>query len=106
MSTATTRRSPWGSIATHGILGAVTLVTMYPLLIVMRIAFSLGDSGMSPSLNPIPRELSFDNFVAVVTNTSAQGDWLFGRQLLNSAVIAIATTVLGAIWVRIWLGAP
>ena len=88
-------KSVWGSIATHAVLGFVTLVTMYPLLIVLRIALSPGDSGMSSSLNPLPNEWSLDNFIAVVTNTSAKGEWLFGRQLLNSVVISIATTVLG-----------
>jgi len=89
------RKSPWPAIGTHGVLAFVTLLTMYPLLIVLRIALSPGDSGMTPSLNPVPHEFSLDNFIAVVTNTSAQGDWLFGRQLLNSVVISIATTVLG-----------
>ena len=85
----------WGTIATHGTLIMVTLVTLYPLFIVLRIALSPGSSGASASLNPFPKEWSLDNFYAVVSSTNARGDWLFGRQLLNSVVISVATTILG-----------
>ncbi|MCA9514716.1 MAG: sugar ABC transporter permease [Myxococcales bacterium] len=84
-----------GSVLTHLTLIVVTALTLYPLLIVMKIAFSPGDSGMDGSLSFIPREVSVDNFVEFMTSHDAKGNWLFGRQLLNSAVIAIATTVLG-----------
>ncbi len=89
------KQTVWGSILTHGALISATVLTLYPLAIVMRIALSPGDSGASASLSPIPNEWSFQNFIDVVTNSNAEGDWLFGRQLFNSAVIAIATTVLG-----------
>jgi arabinogalactan oligomer/maltooligosaccharide transport system permease protein len=89
------RPSRLGSIFTHTALIAICLVTLYPLLIVVRIAFSPGDSGANASLNPIPDAFSFDNFVAVVSETSARGDWLFGHQLFNSIAIALATTLLG-----------
>jgi len=85
----------WGRVATHGTLIMVTLVTLYPLLIVLRIALSPGSSGASASLNPFPKEWSLDNFYAVVSASNARGDWLFGRQLLNSVVISVATTILG-----------
>ncbi|MCC6620482.1 MAG: sugar ABC transporter permease [Deltaproteobacteria bacterium] len=85
----------WGSIATHGVLIAVTIFTLYPLLIVLRIAFSPGDSGANASLDPLPREWSLANFEAVVSTTNAEGDWLFGHQLKNSLLIAAATTLFG-----------
>ncbi len=91
----TDRPSRLGSILTHTALIAICLVTLYPLLIVVRIAFSPGDSGANASLNPIPDAFSVDNFVAVVSETSARGDWLFGHQLFNSIAIALATTLLG-----------
>jgi arabinogalactan oligomer/maltooligosaccharide transport system permease protein len=84
-----------GGAFTHAILIPTCLVTLYPLMIVMRIAFSPGDSGANASLNPVPAEWSFDNFAAVVGETSARGEWLFGHQLLNSVLIALATTLLG-----------
>lgn len=92
---STTKTTRWGSIATHGTLIAVTVFTLYPLLLVLRIAFSRGNTGANASLNPWPNEWSFDNFEAVVSATSARGEWLFGHQLLNSLVISLATTVLG-----------
>jgi arabinogalactan oligomer / maltooligosaccharide transport system permease protein len=89
------RPSPWGTILTHATLVMCVILTLYPLLIVLRIAFSPGDTGANASLSPIPREWSFDNFAAVLGATSARGEWLFGRQLLNSVVVAAATTLLG-----------
>ena len=86
------KKSNW---AAHTGLIIFTLFTLYPLMLVLRIAFSPGNEGFSSRLSPIPETWSFDNFVAVVSETSAEGEWLFGQQLLNSAVIAIATTVLG-----------
>jgi arabinogalactan oligomer/maltooligosaccharide transport system permease protein len=82
-------------MATHGVLAFCTIVTLYPLMIVLRIALSPGNSGANKSLSPIPAEWSFDNFASVVSASSAQGEWLFGRQLLNSVVISVATTILG-----------
>jgi arabinogalactan oligomer/maltooligosaccharide transport system permease protein len=51
--------------------------------------------GFSMSLSPIPAEPTLENFVYVVTRESANGDWLFGQQLLNSVIVSVATTVLG-----------
>ncbi|MFO0750297.1 MAG: sugar ABC transporter permease [Myxococcota bacterium] len=88
-------KGPWGAFATHGTLIFICLVVMYPLMIVLRIAFSPGNSGVSGGLSPVPAEFSVDNFVAVVTTKGPDGEWLFGRQLLNSVVISVATTLLG-----------
>lgn len=89
------KKSPLSKVVTHSVLAFCTILTLYPLMIVLRIAFSPGNSGANKSLSPIPAEWSFDNFAAVVSTTSAQGEWLFGRQLLNSVVISVATTILG-----------
>lgn len=89
------KKSPLSKLVTHSVLAFCTILTLYPLMIVLRIAFSPGNSGANKSLSPLPAEWSFDNFAAVVSTTSAQGEWLFGRQLLNSVVISIATTILG-----------
>jgi arabinogalactan oligomer/maltooligosaccharide transport system permease protein len=42
-------------------------------------------------------EWTLDNFRAVLSTTSADGTWLFGRQLLNSIVVSAATAVVGVI---------
>ena len=46
------KKTPWGTVLTHGTLIFVTLATLYPLLIVLRIALSPGDSGANASLGP------------------------------------------------------
>ena len=81
-------------ILTHVVLMAITLAVLYPLVLVLKIAFGSGQ-GFSAGLSPFPAEWSLENFRAVVSETTPEGIWLFGRQLLNSAVIAIATTLLG-----------
>ncbi len=93
---STVGRSRWGVWATHGFLVAVTLATLYPLMLVAKIALSPGQS-FSASLNPLPdlATATLDNFRAVVSESTPEGEWLFGRQLLNSVVISLATTVLG-----------
>ncbi len=84
----------WGTALTHLTLIVITVATLYPLAIVMRLALNEGQS-FQADLSPIPQHPTVANFVAVVSETDAEGHWLFGRQLLNSAVIAIATTILG-----------
>ena len=81
-------------LVTHLVLIIVTLAVLYPLVLVVKIAFGTGQ-GFSAGLNPIPDTWSLEHFRAVVSETTPDGVWLFGRQLLNSAVIALATTVLG-----------
>jgi len=86
----------------HLLLLVTVLVTIYPILWVFTIAFSgeqtpaIADVGADPSLGdrlravlPWPKTVSFANFRSVWTEQP------FGRWLLNSAIIAGATTLLG-----------
>jgi arabinogalactan oligomer / maltooligosaccharide transport system permease protein len=79
-----------------------TIITLYPILWVVTIAFSGGQSlaiavvPADPTLGdrlraitPWPAQFSFSNFVSVLT------DQPFGRWLLNSAIVAALTTLLG-----------
>ena len=79
---------------THCALILVTMAVLYPLVLVLKIAFGPGQ-GFSAGLSPIPDSVSLENFRAVIGETTPDGVWLFGRQLLNSAVIAISTTIVG-----------
>ena len=86
----------------HIFLVLFTLFTLYPILWVFTIAFS-GKQSLAISIlpqNPTfvdrlrailpwPAEFSVSNFVSVLT------DQPFGRWLLNSAIVASATTILG-----------
>jgi arabinogalactan oligomer/maltooligosaccharide transport system permease protein len=84
------------------ILALATLVTIYPVLWVFSIAFSgkqslaIADLPANPrfldrlrAVLPWPEHLSTSNFVSVMT------DQPFARWVVNSALVAVFTTVLG-----------
>jgi arabinogalactan oligomer/maltooligosaccharide transport system permease protein len=86
----------------HVILVVSTLITIYPILWVATIAFSgsqslaLADVAADATFGerlravaPWPKVWSLSNFVSVMT------DQPFAKWLLNSAIVALATTVLG-----------
>jgi arabinogalactan oligomer/maltooligosaccharide transport system permease protein len=86
----------------HVILTVATLVTLYPVLWVISIAFSgkqnlaIADVGADPTfidrlraVIPWPEQWSFSNFVSVMT------DQPFGRWLINSIIVAFFTTLVG-----------
>ncbi len=86
----------------HLILVIATLVTIYPILWVVSIAFSgkqslaIADLPANPSnldrlraVLPWPEHFSGSNFVSVMT------DQPFGRWIWNSAMVSIGATVLG-----------
>ena len=94
VSPGTKLRNVLSKARTHFFLIAVTLVTLYPVLLVLRIAVTPGQS-YDGDPSPIPTEFTWDNFRAVFGEEDAQGNWLFGPQLWNSILISAATTVLG-----------
>lgn len=86
----------------HAVLIVVTLVTVYPILWVLTIAFSgkqslaLVDLPAVPTaadrlraVIPWPDHPNASNFVSVMK------DQPFARWLVNGAIVALATTVLG-----------
>ncbi len=86
----------------HVILVAATVVTLYPVLWVITIAFSgkqslaIAELPADPhfmdrlrAITPWPEHWTTSNFVSVMT------DQPFGRWIFNSMVVALCTTVLG-----------
>ncbi len=86
----------------HIFLILVTIMTLYPILWVFSIAFSgnqslaIADLPANPTfsdrvraITPWPKHVSVSNFTSVMT------DQPFARWLLNSAIVASTTTVLG-----------
>ena len=86
----------------HAMLAVAVLVTIYPVLWVFSIAFSgkqtlaIADLPPTPTAGdrlravvPWPEKLSVSNF------TSVMSDQPFARWMLNSALVAIFTTLLG-----------
>ncbi|MSP90355.1 MAG: sugar ABC transporter permease [Myxococcales bacterium] len=78
----------------HLLLVPVTVATLYPVLYVIKLAFS-GTGGVSASPWPFPTAASLDAFAAVVQRTDADGRWIFGAQFGNSLVVATAATAIG-----------
>jgi arabinogalactan oligomer/maltooligosaccharide transport system permease protein len=62
--------------------------------LVVRKSLSPGNE-FQLTLNPIPEEVTLDHYATVLTSTDFDGRWLFGRQVLNSVVVATLTTILG-----------
>lgn len=83
-------------VLTHVALALVTLATLYPVLWVLKMALT---AGQAFSMDPVPipplSEITLQNFVDVVTTTTADGRWLFGRQLFNSLFVATVTSAIG-----------
>jgi arabinogalactan oligomer/maltooligosaccharide transport system permease protein len=77
----------------HAALVAATVVTLYPVLWVVKMALTPSQGFSTSSLWPAHATLA--NFRDVVTTHDLAGRWLFGRQLFNSLVIAIAVTAVG-----------
>ncbi len=78
----------------HAGLTVLTCAALYPVLWVIKMALGSSQS-FSLSANPLPAELSLGNFEQLLTATDMQGHWLFARQLFNSVVVSLATTLLG-----------
>lgn len=99
---APSRTGDFPRLPLHVILLIYVVVTLYPLLWVFTIGFS-GQQGLMivdipanatfvdrlRAIMPWPVHFSFSNFVSVFT------DQPFARWLLNSVIVATATTILG-----------
>lgn len=82
------------SALAHLLLVVVSAAAIYPVLWVVKMAFTPGDAfSMDP--NPLPTSFSLENFAMVLGTRDGAGGWLFGRQLLNSVVVAAVTSALG-----------
>ena len=95
MSTPTSRRAR-SALLPHLLLVPVAVITIYPVLYVIKLAFA-GTGGVSASPWPLPERFDTAAFETVISRTDAQGTWLFGVQMFNSLLIAGLTTVLGII---------
>lgn len=80
--------------AIHGALTIACMVTLYPVLWVLKLALSPTDD-LLLSANPIPDAVTTANFKAVLLASDSAGRWIFGRQLLASLTVSIATTLVG-----------
>jgi len=88
------RRSRVRSVVIHAVLITVTVVTLFPVALVVRKSLSPGND-FRLSLNPIPEKATTQHYETVLEARDFSGRWLFGRQLWNSFVVALLTTILG-----------
>ena len=73
----------------------ISILTIIPVLYVLKIAFS-GSSGFGvTSLNPLPVKFDLSNFIKVISTKDQNGTNLFYRQLYNSIVVSVGTTLIG-----------
>lgn len=77
----------------HAGLLAFTVAALYPVLWVVKMALQPGQA-FAGGASPVPDAVTLANFADVVGASDAKG-WLFGRQLLNSVVVAAATALVG-----------
>lgn len=85
---------PVSAALVHAALALACAATLYPVLWVLKLALSPGDT-LSLTPNPFPDAVSLDNFRAVLLAQDSAGRWIFGRQLVCSAAVSAATTVVG-----------
>lgn len=81
-------------IATHCALMLVTVATLFPVIWVVKMAFT---PGQAFSLSLAPSDITLANFSAVVSTTTASGETLFLHQLFNSIVVSTATASVGVV---------
>ena len=83
-------------IVFNAILIIVCLIVLYPVLWVLMMAITPNEiAGVSSSL--IPQQVTFDNFIDVVSRVDDYGNHLFLHQLKNSVLVAAITTALGVL---------
>lgn len=94
------RASKLESVLVHVVLVGAVIFALYPVLWVVALALS-GTPSPEPSALPIPAQPTLEHFEAVTTasRTNPDGEtiWLFGRQLLNSLIVASATAAVGVL---------
>ena len=83
-------------VLVHLGLIVTTVAVLYPVLWVVGMALRPGQA-FSLDPNPIPSSVTFDHFASVLGTTTGDGEWLFGRQLLNSLLVAGITSIVGII---------
>ena len=86
------RRGIGERILAHAILMMMVMIVLYPVLWVVKMAFSPSQA-FSMSLSLLPEEWTLDNFRVLLS----ADDGLFLRQMVNSLIVAGATTVVGVV---------
>lgn len=84
-------------VGKHAFLIVFTALTLWPVMWVVKMAFAPGQD-FAVSISPIPTAFSLENFARLIGKTDPAGNWVFGRQALNSFVIATSSALLGILF--------
>ena len=90
------RESWWLHAAMHAVLVVGVAFALYPVLWVVALALG-SHSTPAPRPIPWPEGASLANLRSVVMSSAPDGTWLFGRQLLNSLIVSLATAAVGCV---------
>jgi arabinogalactan oligomer / maltooligosaccharide transport system permease protein len=90
----TRRPKLWVQILAYAAIAIATAAVLYPVMLVVKKAFEPGRQ-FALSASPIPKAVTLDHFRELVTTRGSHGELLFLRHALNSAVVALLTTVVG-----------
>lgn len=94
MSTGPRKEGFLVTLLTHLFLICVTLLTLYPVLGVIKSAFD-EQAGLSTSLSLLPETFTFAHFENLLWERSADGTLVFAQHLWNSLIVSVATTIVG-----------
>ena len=86
--------SAWKQALAYAAIVVVTAIVLYPVLLVVKKAFEPGRQ-FALSASPVPSEVTLDNFRELTTMRGSHGELLFLRHALNSAIVALLTTIVG-----------
>lgn len=81
---------PLEKVVVNAILIAAVIYALYPVLWVVSLALSSGQSP-EPHALPFPSQPTLDNFRLVTGAGDADRGWLFARQVTNSIVVSLGT---------------
>ncbi|MCX6143238.1 MAG: sugar ABC transporter permease [Ignavibacteriales bacterium] len=92
MATQTKRMRFFQLAATHLVLAFFALVAIFPIWQVFNISLRPGDQLLSTSLELVPRNATFENYIRLFT----ERDFLVW--LRNSAAVTVSVTITGVIF--------
>ena len=81
---------------TYLALVVIAMIVLYPVMLVLKKAFEPGRQ-FALSASPVPTDLTLDHFRDLALARGSHGELLFLRHAFNSALVALATTVVGVI---------
>lgn len=92
----TRRPSALRQALVYAALLLVVAAVLYPVMLVCKKAFEPGRQ-FALSASPVPSAVTLDHFRDLVGSRGPHGELLFLRHALNSAIVALATTVVGVV---------